>query len=85
MQGPAVAVMGDHYIESTVKRKKGYTGKPYAPLYSHGGGGKVKSVMKELFKRVGKQVGVASRVLRNLLPSAIAFPHLSYNASEASP
>jgi len=49
--------MDDHYIQSTVKRLDGYTGKPYALFYSHGGGGKVKSVMVELFKRVGKQVG----------------------------
>ena len=49
--------MDDHYMQSTVKRKEGYTGKPYALFYSHGGGGKVKTVMKELFKRVGKQVG----------------------------
>ena len=49
--------MDDHYIQSTVKRKEGYTGKPYALFHSHGGGGKVKSVMKELFKRVGKQIG----------------------------
>jgi len=49
--------LDDHYIQSTVKRKEGYTGKPYALFCSHGGGGKVKSVMKELFKRVGKQVG----------------------------
>lgn len=49
--------MDDHYIQSTVKKKEGYTGKPYALFYSHGGGGKVESVMKELFKRVGTQVG----------------------------
>lgn len=49
--------MDDHYIQSTVKKKGGYTGKPYALFYSHGGGGKVKAVMKELFKRTGTQVG----------------------------
>ncbi len=49
--------MDDHYIQSTVKKKEGYTGKLYALFCSHGGGGKVKSVMKELFKRVGTQVG----------------------------
>jgi len=49
--------MDDHYIQSTVKKEEGYTGKPYALFYSHGGGGRVKAVMKELFKRVGKQVG----------------------------
>ena len=49
--------MDDHYIQSTVKKKEGYTGKSYALFYSHGGGGEVKTVMKELFKRVGKQVG----------------------------
>lgn len=49
--------MDDHYIQSTVKKKEGYTGKPYALFCSHGGGGKVKLVMKELFKRVGTQVG----------------------------
>jgi len=49
--------MDDHYIQATVKKLDGYTGKPYAIFYSHGGGGKVRSVMVELFKRVGKQVG----------------------------
>jgi len=33
MQGPAVAVMGDHHIEPTVKKKKkGYTGKQVGKL-----------------------------------------------------
>ena len=49
--------MDDHYIQSSVKRIEGYTGKPYALFCSHGGGGKATSVMRELFKRVGKQVG----------------------------
>lgn len=49
--------MDDHYIQSTVKKLDGYTGKPYALFSSHGGGGRVKSVMVELFRRVGKQVG----------------------------
>jgi flavorubredoxin len=49
--------MDDHYVESTVKKKTGYTGKPYALFCSHGGGGKVKNVMQDLFRRVGRQVG----------------------------
>mgnify|MGYP001044993537 CR=1 FL=1 len=49
--------MDDHYVQSTVKKLRGYTGKPYALFYSHGGGGRVKSVMMELFRRVGRQVG----------------------------
>jgi flavorubredoxin len=49
--------MDDHYIQSTVKKQQGYTSKPYVLFYSHGGGGRVKSVMMELFRRVGGQVG----------------------------
>ena len=49
--------MDDHYIQSVTKKKEGYTSKQYVLFCTHGGGGKVKSVMKELFKRVGTQVG----------------------------
>lgn len=49
--------LDDHYMQAVVKKEEGYTGKPYALFYSHGGGGKVKSVMTELFKRIGRQVG----------------------------
>jgi len=48
--------LDDHYIQTVVKKEEGYTGKPYALFYSHGGGGKVKSVMIQLFKRIGAQV-----------------------------
>jgi flavorubredoxin len=49
--------MDDHYIQATVKRQQGYTEKKLALFYSHGGGGRVRSVMTELFRRVGTQVG----------------------------
>jgi len=49
--------LDDHYIQAVVKKKEGYAGKLYALFYSHGGGGKVKSVMIQLFKRIGTQVG----------------------------
>lgn len=55
--GSLKTFMDDHYMQATVKKLSGYTGKPYALFYSHGGGGKVKSVMVELFKRIGRQTG----------------------------
>jgi flavorubredoxin len=47
----------DHYVYDVHKKTEGIKGKPYALFYSHGGGGRVKSVMMNLFKRVGTQVG----------------------------
>jgi len=48
--------MDDHYIESR-KGTEGMKGKPYALFYTHGGGGKVKNVMMDLFKSIGTLVG----------------------------
>ena len=48
--------LDDHYIEKG-KGTKGMTGKPYALFYSHGGGGRVRSVMMDLFKGMGTLVG----------------------------
>jgi multimeric flavodoxin WrbA len=50
--------MDDHYIHDVRKGLKGIKGKPYVLFFSHGGGGKVKSVMESIFKRVGTQVGM---------------------------
>jgi flavorubredoxin len=50
--------MDDHYIHDVRKGLKGIKGKPYVLFFSHGGGGKVKSVMERIFKRVGTQVGM---------------------------
>jgi len=47
----------DHYTQDVRKGLKGIKGKPYALFYSHGGGTEVKSVMEDLFKRVGTQIG----------------------------
>lgn len=49
--------MDDHYIHDVRKGLKGLKGKPYTLFYSHGGGGRVKSAMLGLFKRVGTLVG----------------------------
>jgi flavorubredoxin len=49
--------MDDHYIQDVRKGLKGLKGKPYAIFYSHGGGGRVRDVMVNIFKRVGTQVG----------------------------
>ena len=46
----------DHYVHDVHKKTEGIKGKSYALFYSHGGGGRVKSVMVNLFKRVGTQV-----------------------------
>ena len=51
--------MDDHYIHDVRKGLKGLKNKPYALFYSHGGGGRVRNVMTEIFKRVGTQVGEA--------------------------
>jgi len=49
--------MDDHYILHTRKGLKGMKEKRYALFYSHGGGGRVREMMVDLFKYVGKQVG----------------------------
>lgn len=51
--GTLKTFMDDWYIN---RNKPGYTGKPYAVFYSHGGGGRVKDTLS-LFSRVGSQVG----------------------------
>jgi len=53
--GTLKTFMDDWYIN---RNKPGYTGKPYAVFYSHGGGGRVKDALS-LFSRVGSQVGEA--------------------------
>ena len=53
--GTLKTFMDDWYIN---RNKPGYTGKPYAVFYSHGGGGRVKDSLS-LFSRVGTQVGKA--------------------------
>ncbi|MBN1807956.1 MAG: flavodoxin domain-containing protein [Planctomycetes bacterium] len=47
----------DHYIASELQRMPGLRGKTYGLFYSHGGGGKVRGPLQELFKLVGTQVG----------------------------
>jgi len=49
--------MDDHYIHDVRKGLKGLKGKPYVLFYSHGGGGKVRDAMLNIFKRVGRLVG----------------------------
>ncbi len=49
--------MDDHYIHDVRKGLKGLKGKPYVLFCSHGGGGRVRDVMVNIFKRVGTQVG----------------------------
>lgn len=49
--------MDDHYILHTRKGVEGMKGKPFALFYSHGGGGRVREVMVNLFRHVGTQIG----------------------------
>ena len=49
--------MDDHYIHDVNKGLAGLKDKPYALFYSHGGGGRVKDVMVNIFKRVGTLIG----------------------------
>jgi len=49
--------MDDHYIYDVRKNLEGLKEKPYALFYSHGGGGRVKDVMQNIFKRIGTSVG----------------------------
>ena len=49
--------MDDHYILHTRKGVKGMKEKPYVLFYSHGGGGKVREAMINLFRYVGTLVG----------------------------
>jgi flavorubredoxin len=55
--------MDDHYIHDVRKGLEGLKGKPYVLFCSHGGGGRVKDVMLNIFKRIGSMVAepVASR------------------------
>ena len=49
--------MDDLYIHDVRKGLEGLRGKSYALFCSHGGGGRVKDVMLNIFKRVGTQIG----------------------------
>ena len=49
--------MDDHYIYDVRKGLERLKEKPYALFYSHGGGGRVIDVMRNIFKRVGTIVG----------------------------
>ncbi|HHN46506.1 MAG TPA: FprA family A-type flavoprotein [Planctomycetes bacterium] len=49
--------LDDHHIASEIKGMPRLKDKPYALFYSHGGGGKVKKPLEDLFKRIGKKVG----------------------------
>ena len=51
--GTLKTFMDDWYIN---RNKPGYTGKPYAVFFTHGGGGRARSSL-ELFSRCGKKVG----------------------------
>lgn len=55
--------MDDHYIHDVRKGLEGLKGKPYVLFCSHGGGGRVRDVMLNIFKRVGTMVAepVSSR------------------------
>ena len=49
--------MDDHYIYDVRKGLKGLKEKPFVLFYSHGGGGRVKDVMQDIFGRVGTLIG----------------------------
>ena len=49
--------MDDHYIYDVRKGLDGLTNKHYVLFYSHGGDGKVKDAMLDIFKRVGTLTG----------------------------
>ncbi|MCW4048911.1 MAG: flavodoxin domain-containing protein [Candidatus Bathyarchaeota archaeon] len=55
--GTLKTFMDDHYIARVRKGVKNLQGKPYALFYSHGGGGKVKPAMINMFSYVGNQIG----------------------------
>ena len=54
--GTLKTFLDDWYIAKKTNAR-GLTGKPYGLFYSHGGGGKVRGVMLNIFKRVGTLVG----------------------------
>lgn len=49
--------MDDHYIYDVRKGLEGLREKPYVLFYSHGGGGRVKDAMQNIFRRVGTLIG----------------------------
>jgi NAD(P)H dehydrogenase (quinone) len=51
--GTMKTFMDDWYLK---RNESGYTEKPYAVFYSHGGGGRVREHL-DLFSRVGEQIG----------------------------
>ena len=68
--------MDDYYIYDTHKNLKGLRDKPFVLFYSHGGGGKVKDVMENMFHgigiRVGKPVGCYGKPDQQILRSCKA-------------
>jgi flavorubredoxin len=49
--------MDDYYIAEVRDGLEGLRGKPYVLFYSHGGGGRVKDVMTNIFRRIGTLIG----------------------------
>jgi len=49
--------MDDHYIADVRDGLEGLRAKPYVLFYSHGGGGRVKDVMGNIFRRIGTLIG----------------------------
>jgi flavorubredoxin len=49
--------MDDHYIYDVHKRLEGLRRKPFVLFYSHGGGGRVKDIMPQIFRRIGTLIG----------------------------
>ncbi len=55
LAGTLKTFMDDWFLH---RHEAGYSGKPFAVFYSHGGGGRVRAALS-LFRRVGTQVGDA--------------------------
>ncbi len=49
--------LDDYYIARERDGMEGTKDKPYALFYSHGGGGRVRGPLEDLFKRIGTKVG----------------------------
>jgi len=47
----------DDWLIAKNKDPQGLEGKPYALFYSHGGGGRVRGPLEQLFNRMGKKIG----------------------------
>ena len=48
----------DDWLIAKNANADGLEGKPYALFYSHGGGGRVREPLEQLFKRMGTKVGL---------------------------